>query len=288
MWDWISKIQRLRESYRPFAIVTVIGSHGSTPRAIGAKMVVLEDGNFFGTVGGGHLEQLTIEEARKCLTLHQSKTEIFPLGARTGQCCGGSMTLLFEILNVGPELYLFGAGHIGRAVCEVLVQTPFRIHLIDNREEWIESEKIPRDVIRHFCEWDEFTNGAMWDSNRTYAVVLTHDHGLDQKIIAHLIKRNARYIGLIGSRAKWKRFTARLKARGYSEEELRRVTCPIGLPVGGKAPKEVAISLASELLSIHYERRISTSASGRREIESNGVTEGTFSLREETMDSPSN
>lgn len=288
MWDWISKVQGLRESYRPFAIVTVIDSVGSTPSAIGAKMVVLEDGDHHGTIGGGHLEQLTIEEAKKCLTLRQSKTEIFPLGARAGQCCGGSMKLLFEVFNVGPELYLFGAGHVGQTICEVLVQTPFRIHLIDNRKEWIESEKIPRDVIRHFCEWDEFTHGALWDSNRTYAVVLTHDHSLDQEIIAHLIKRAARYIGLIGSKAKWKRFTARLKARGYSEGELSRVICPIGLPVGGKAPKEVAISLASELLSIHYDRKISTAAAGRREIESDGVTEGTFSFREETLDGSSN
>ena len=253
MWNWITKLEELRAAGVPVVLVTLTQATGSTPREPGAKMLVLGDGEFYGTVGGGNLEQLALEDARKFLNDGGGSRSVrYPLGAKTGQCCGGVVELFFDIVNAGPRLYLFGAGHVGQAVCRTLVGTPFQVHLIDEREEWVHSKELPSTIIKHHVEWDEFVRDADWRDDRTYIVVMTHRHDTDQDIVEDVIKRQTRYVGLIGSESKWERFKQRLTARGVSERELSRVKCPIGLNVGGKAPQEVAISLAAELLSDYY------------------------------------
>lgn len=272
-WDWISKLDELRRASTPVVSVTVTGGTGSTPRDAGAKMLVLEDGgtggNFFGTIGGGHLEMLAIEDARKLLAAGVSKAVRYPLGAKTGQCCGGVVDLFFEVLNTGPDLYLFGAGHVGQAIARTLQGTPFTVHLIDERPEWVNPPVALPGVVAHECEWDEFVSSARWDKKKTYVSVMTFRHDLDEKIIEDLLRneRSARYIGLIGSSAKWEKFKQRLTQRGLPVDRLARVISPIGLRTGGKAPQEVAISVAAELLGIHY-GYIGDSAGSRKVVES--------------------
>ncbi len=236
---------------RPVAAVTVVASTGSSPRDAGAKMLVVSGGDFFGTIGGGHLEELAIADALKSLDSGQSQLIRYPLGARTGQCCGGVVDLFFEVLNRGPRLYLFGAGHVGQAVARTFVGTPFVVHVIDERPEWI--SQLPREVIAHETEWDDFVKDAQWNERDTYVAVMTHRHDTDQAIIEKLLERPYRYLGLIGSHSKWERFKQRFEARGIAAEKFERVQSPLGLDLGaGKAPQEIAISLAAELLKIHY------------------------------------
>ena len=215
-------------------------------------MIVLADGTFFGTVGGGHLEQLVLGDARVCLDAGEAKTFRYPLGATAGQCCGGVVETFVEVLSAGPQLYLFGAGHVAQALCRVLAGTPFVVHTVDEREEW--SGALPADVRRHVTPWDVFTRDAPWSRERTYVAIMTHRHDTDEAIVADVVTRPARYLGLIGSQTKWRRFRDRLEARGVTREALDRVKCPIGLDVGGKSPQEVAISVAAELLGVHHGR----------------------------------
>ena len=250
MWDWISCLSVSNAQGRPLALVTVTSCTGSTPREIGAKMIVYSDSQFEGTIGGGHLEELAIQDAVACLVEGKSKTFRYPLGAKTGQCCGGIMEILIEALNCGPVLYVFGAGHVGQAVSRILMGTPFRVHVIDEREEWI--RQLPGGVVPHVEEWDDFIQEAVWDKQKTFVVIMTHRHDLDQDILQRLLEFPMRYLGLIGSSSKWERFQQRLTARGVEQSSLDRVKCPIGWDTGGKAPQEVAISLAAELLAIHY------------------------------------
>ncbi len=251
MWNWFEKLAQLNADGIRAVVVTVIESTGSTPRNAGAKMVVCADA-FYGTIGGGHLEMLAIEDARKVLSEEKSKKIRYPLGAKTGQCCGGAVELFFEPFSTGPELYLFGAGHVAQALARTLIGTPFRVHVIDPRPEWIGHSLLPAEVKRHDCRWDEFVSDAVWSSANTYVAVMTHEHAMDQDIIADVVKRSARYIGLIGSRSKWERFKQRYDVRGTESALFEKVHCPIGVPVGGKAPQEIAISVAAALLKEHY------------------------------------
>jgi xanthine dehydrogenase accessory factor len=253
-WNWISKLEDYRRAGIPLVVVTVTGGTGSTPRDAGAKMLVLADGSFLGTIGGGHLEHLAIEDARKALEAGESKSIRYPLGAKTGQCCGGVVDLFFEVVNTGPHLYVFGAGHVGQAVARTLEGTPFTIHLIDERSEWVNAPALPAGTVRHECEWDEFVAQARWDAAQTYVVIMTFRHELDERILEGILSaaKATRYLGLIGSAAKWERFQQRLEQKGVSRDAIARVRSPIGLPVGGKAPAEIAISLGAELLALHY------------------------------------
>lgn len=253
-WNWISQLESLRREGKPVSAVTVTQCTGSTPRETGAKMLVMQDGQFFGTIGGGHLEQLAIEDARKALQEGVSKSIRYPLGAKTGQCCGGIVELLFEALNTGPSLYLFGAGHVGQAICRTLEGTPFTVHVVDERNEWVESPKLPEGVVKHPNGWEDFMISASWNSERTYVAIMTFRHDMDERILEEIIRKKHphRYLGLIGSASKWERFKQRLAARDISMSDLERVHCPIGLEVGGKAPAEIAISVSAELLKTHY------------------------------------
>jgi xanthine dehydrogenase accessory factor len=252
MSSLLRKLTELEEQGTPAALVIVVRCTGSTPAAPGAKMVVLGDGRFFGTVGGGHLEQLVLVDARACLESGVAGSFRYPLGATAGQCCGGVVETFVDVLSGGPRLYLFGAGHVAQAVCRVLAGTPFRVDAIDEREEW--TGALPGEVRRHTAPWDVFAREAEWSAERTYVAIMTHRHDVDEAIVADVVGRPARYLGLIGSRTKWRRFRDRLEGRGVPSEALDRVRCPIGLDVGGKTPQEVAISIAAELLSVHHGR----------------------------------
>lgn len=252
MWDWIHKLVELKQSGTRCVMATVTKVIGSAPREMGAKMIVLEDGEFWGTIGGGKLESLVLEDAKRKFEDNVSQTKTYPLCIRAGQCCGGSVEVFLEVIGNGPHLYLFGAGHVGQAVCKTLVGTPFTVHVIDEREEWIDASELPASTIRHQQTWQDFVAKAEWDSEKTYVAVMTYLHDMDLAIISDVIKRNAKYVGLIGSKTKWDRFRLRLKNMEASTDLVEKVRCPIGLPTGGKAPQEVAISIAAELLKIHY------------------------------------
>ena len=148
MWNWIEKSAELEQSGEQFAIVTITQCKGSSPREVGAKMIVLPSGDFFGTIGGGNLEKIAISDALECLEKSKSKHLPYPLCFRTGQCCGGAVEVFIEIQGMQPRLYIFGAGHVGQAVAQVMVGTGFAIQMIDDRAEWIESPNIPRGYLR--------------------------------------------------------------------------------------------------------------------------------------------
>jgi xanthine dehydrogenase accessory factor len=254
MSAWLDKLAELEESGTPAALVTVVRCTGSTPSAPGAKMIVLADGAFFGTIGGGHLEQLVLGDAKQCLSAGESKTFRYPLGATAGQCCGGVVEVFVDVLHGGPQLYLFGAGHVAQALCRVLAGTPFVVHAVDERDEW--TGALPAEVRRHGVPWDVFVREAAWSAERTYVAVMTHRHDVDEAIVADVVVRPARYVGLIGSTTKWRRFRERLEGRGMAPSTLDRVKCPIGMDIGGKSPAEVAISVAAELLGVHHGRAV--------------------------------
>jgi xanthine dehydrogenase accessory factor len=252
MWDWIGKLDELRRQDQPAVLVTVTKSNGSTPRKHGAKMIVLSDGTFFGSVGGGPVEYHALEEARKCLReMHSASAEIPLKPAGEFPACGGTMELYMEVINNNPSLFLFGAGHVGQALCRVLDGTPFRVHLIDEREEWINAPAIPGGVIRHHCRWGDFIADAAWCDQRIFVAIATFNGAVDQQILEEVLPHPARYVGMIGSKAKWERVRKNLGESGLA---LSRVRCPIGHDNGGDSPQEIAVSIASQLLFTYHGR----------------------------------
>lgn len=252
MWDWIGKLDELRRQNQLAVLVTVTRSDGSTPRKHGAKMIVLPDGTFHGTIGGGNVEQYALEEAMQCLAKAHSTSLEIPLKQR-GEfpACGGTMELYMEVINHNPVLKLFGAGHIGQALCRVLEGTPFRVHLIDERSEWINAPALPASTIRHPCHYSDFIGKAKWCDKRSFVTIVTFNGALDQQILEEVLPHPARYVGMIGSKGKWGRVRKNLEEKGL---DLSRVRCPIGHDNGGNSPQEIAISIASQMLATYYGR----------------------------------
>jgi xanthine dehydrogenase accessory factor len=245
-------------------LVTVEETRGSVPREAGAWMLVFA-GDVVNTIGGGHLEFDAIGEARRRLAGEDGEPVLqFALGPSLGQCCGGVVRLRFERVGAADAaaleqrlalqrapVGLFGGGHVGKALINVLAPLPFEVTWIDSRDE-IFPEHLPDNV---HCEHSDPVHAAVADlAPGSRVLIMSFSHAEDLDIVAACLKRRRErgdlpYIGLIGSKTKWATFRHRLAERGFSAQALAHVTCPIGLPgIGGKEPEVIAVSVAAQLL----------------------------------------
>lgn len=252
--EWLPVLTGLTEKNEPCVLITVMEAKGSTPREAGTKMVVTAKEQF-GTIGGGNLEFQAIEEARKLLETAQGPAvKDYPLGPRLAQCCGGAVTVFLEPFVPNNSIfYLFGAGHVGKEVVRVLDGLPLRVRWVDER-----AQEFPKELPKN-CEkiLTSAPVGELRDADEnTYIAVMTHSHDLDYDLVRAAFKGKYAYIGLIGSKTKRARFEKRLLADGVTKEQLAQLRCPIGLgDVNGKHPREIAISVAAELLASGIARR---------------------------------
>jgi xanthine dehydrogenase accessory factor len=250
---WLDALSAAERDSQPAVLVTVLTAKGSTPREAGAKMVVSADG-LVGTIGGGNLEFQCEAAARDLLTAGAEglSTRDFPLGPALGQCCGGHVTMLFEVLRP-PRLHvaLFGAGHVGKALVKLLADLPCRVSWIDPRPEALPAN-LPPNVSPVRIASPARAVGVL--PADCLVLVMTHDHQLDFEIVSAALRRpDLRGVGLIGSATKRARFVSRLARLGIASE---RLICPIGLPgIEGKEPAIVAISVAAQILQLHPAQR---------------------------------
>lgn len=249
--EWLSTLADLAERAVPCVLVTVMEAKGSTPRDAGTKMVVTADESF-GTIGGGNLEFEAMAAARALLAQATATPQVkdYPLGPSLAQCCGGAVSVFLEpILPHKNTLYLFGAGHVGREVVQVLDGLPVTIKWIDSREHEFPAA-IPGNCEKIVTATPQSVLSTLADN--AFIVIMTHNHDLDYELVEGCFtKGNFFYLGLIGSDTKRVRFEKRLKVSGIDEDSLARLTCPIGIGgVTGKHPREIAIALAAELLSL--------------------------------------
>jgi xanthine dehydrogenase accessory factor len=253
-------------------LVTVHSVQGSGPREVGAWMAVFPQ-TLVNTIGGGHLEFQAITEARAVLARPTSSsashednalTTRYALGPALGQCCGGVVHLKFErisaadtpalkhrLLANGQPLALFGGGHVGRALVNVLATLPYRVQWIDSRDEIFPSQ-LPPNVV---CEHSDPVHAAVADvPSGASVLIMSFSHAEDLDVVAACLKRqrlhgDLKFVGLIGSETKWATFRHRLEAKGFSAEELAFITCPIGIEgITGKEPEVIAVAVAAQLL----------------------------------------
>jgi xanthine dehydrogenase accessory factor len=239
MSEWKQIIERLRGEQAPVMLVSVDSIVGSTPREAGARMLVTAERRY-GTIGGGNLEYQACRIARDQLELGEDGgLRRFPLGAGLGQCCGGLVNLMFERLDADSdwsraeieqdliELYLFGAGHVGQALVRALGGLPINIHWIDTRDDML-PRTLPAGVNAICTDTPEAEIDAA--PGDAWFLVMTHDHGLDQRLCEQILQRDDfSYFGLIGSLAKRRNFETRMRRRGIDAQKFARMTCPIGI-----------------------------------------------------------
>lgn len=245
------------------AIVCELTSvRGSSPREQGTFMLVSAS-DLFGTIGGGALEYLVIEHARRLLAAGlASEAMDVPLGPEIGQCCGGRVGVTLSLLNTPmraeltrrvaaedaalPSVYVFGAGHVGRALAQILAMMPVRLSVIDTRREEIallppsitaQVVAMPEAVVRRAPAGSSF-------------VILTHDHALDFLIAQEALARtDTAYIGMVGSATKRARFASWFTGEGGDAAALERLVLPIGKQgLGDKRPEVIGVLAAAEIM----------------------------------------
>ncbi|WP_299102066.1 xanthine dehydrogenase accessory protein XdhC [uncultured Winogradskyella sp.] len=254
MQNWITLLAEFKQKQIPVALVTVTKCLGSTPCTVGSRLIMTSDKKTYGTIGGGKLEFLAIEEAIVALNENRIIESTYTLGPEFEQCCGGKVEFIIEPMNQSPELFLFGAGHIGVEIAKLLVDTPFQVNLLDSRDSWLSSLDLDKTIKTHQTsetDFKTFKDVVKWGNN-CYVLVLTHNHAIDFDIIAMALQNETKFLGLIGSKTKKVRFNNMLINDLNIEEGMSNVVCPIGLDIGGNTPKEIAISVVAQLIQVHY------------------------------------
>ena len=239
------------------ALVTIVSSTGSTPQRVGAKMLVYSDGRTVGTIGGGCYENDAFWKAREAIKNHAPLNVKFELNddfaQETGLVCGGQMEVFIEPVEPSPELYVFGAGHVGYFVVRMAHEVGFKVHVVDDREKFASTERFDAGidvVVDHIPTWIETHQLPP----TAYAVIVTRGHTHDLAALRALTASPLRYLGLIGSKAKVKRIYDALIEEGLSPDVLKAVHAPIGLDIGAITPQEIAVSILAELIAIKHGR----------------------------------
>lgn len=243
----------------PTAIVRIAEARGSTPRDADAVLLVTREA-IAGTIGGGSLEWAAIERARELLQSDDATARwTAPLGPALGQCCGGHVSLRFDRADAGalaalqreaareaaarPVVFLFGAGHVGRALARALAPLPFAVTTLDSRPDQLAGvEGAARLAERPAEAVAGLPAGGA-------AVVATHSHTIDFLVARAALERgDLAYVGMIGSATKRARFLSWLEASGGDRSTARALV----MPIGGAAPRDkrpevVAAMTAAEL-----------------------------------------
>jgi xanthine dehydrogenase accessory factor len=239
----------------PAALVTIVSATGSTPQRIGAKMLVFADGRMIGTIGGGCYENDAFWKAREAITDRKPRLVHYELSddfaQETGLICGGQMDVYIEPIEPSPELYVVGAGHVGFHLARLAHDVGFRVHVIDDREKFANSERFPNAVEIVVDDIPSWIARATIPAH-AYAVIVTRGHTNDLEALRALAPRELRYLGLIGSRAKVARIYDALVADQTPANLLTRVHAPIGLDIGAVTPQEIAVSILAELIAVKH------------------------------------
>jgi xanthine dehydrogenase accessory factor len=258
---WLAAVARLRARREPGVLVTVAAVRGHAPRAAGAKLVVTADAAW-GSVGGGNLEAVAVERARRLLADGGTDTVLLEstLSDRAPyehgvQCCGGEVTLLLEPLLPVPAVAIFGVGHVGLELARILARHDLDLHLVDTRPDQLGDERlavladaVAQVYVHPVPLLPEIVLGELPPG--THVLIMTHDHAEDAALCDAVLRgSDFASIGLIGSAGKWGRFRQRLAADGHDDAAIARITTPIGLPgLAGKDPATIAVSVAADLL----------------------------------------
>ena len=262
MQNIYSIIAELRGQGQDLVIVTVTEKEGMGPADVGKKMVVNEDGQAFGTVGGGAIEFYAREKCKDVIKERKSFSEKYLLCDRQvyvdkdevqlPMACGGKATLFYEFVGPKQHVYIFGAGHCGAALARVLKPLGFYTTIIDERQVVVDAldDSADKKVVSGFVDYIE----KYGIKDNSYIVVCTPSHQNDYHVLNKILEKNIKpaYFGMLCSKKKIADYLDRAYETYGKDIDLINFYSPIGLNIGGNSPEEIAISISAEMLSVYY------------------------------------
>ncbi len=271
------EVLSLKKRGEPGVLITVVQKDGSGPTSVGTKLLCSEAGRIAGTVGGGELEHRAMRKAVECIHERRSCLKSYALESDSldpssdsqgdqpqkqdeeelGMICGGRIVLFFDYIESAAGLYLFGGGHIGRALINHLGHQSFNVFLIENRKEIL--EEVSED-LRYLTKvlTEKYIDGLadLHIHSGAYVVIATHSHELDYQILRGIVEEGNQpaYIGVVASAKKAVAMVDRLREELGSKADLGNLYMPVGLDIGGQAPDEISFSILAEIQAHRYGR----------------------------------
>lgn len=252
-----TELNRLIERGARSALATIIAGEGSTPRKIGAKMLIRSDGSIMGTIGGGIVEAQVIKCALFSMKTRRLEVASYNLRAMndpdTDMRCGGSMTVMIEPVIPPDPVFIFGGGHVGFAIYNILSTLDFNITIVDDRKLYASHKRFPlaKGII---CSPFEKAFEKLSINEQAHIIICTRAHKNDEVCLRQAFKTPACYIGMLGSRTKVAAFKKVLREDGIPPRRVNQLHSPIGLSIGAVTPEEIAVSVAAELIQFRASR----------------------------------
>ncbi|WP_380183127.1 XdhC family protein [Kalamiella sp. sgz302252] len=249
---------RLEKENRAFALLHIIECRGSSPRH-SATMLVSEEGVTAGTVGGGMIERLAVEQAMSALAEERSRLfhgKLARQGAdAVGSDCGGAMTIYIAVYPRRPALFLLGAGHVNRAVAQAAIPLGFQVTIADPWQENLRHPALPKACERvSGTDYSDILARLKLTDSSLVIVATNHQ---DWEVLEKIIYLPLGYLGLLASRRKAQHYREKLKKQPLDEARLQSLHAPVGLDIAAETPEEIATSILAAL--IQHRRRIVTS-----------------------------
>lgn len=248
-------------------IVKIVETRGSMPRGAGAWLALREDGQLMGTIGGGAIEYLAIEHARRVLAGASEETRWFTR-EETEMACGGDALLDIHLAGEGEldallaeentkktRAFIYGAGHVGTALVKLLPDVGFSPIVVDDRPEMAVAERLS-GAARIACgPYSDLVALDALPASGDFAVVLTHGHIADIDVLDQILPCGCAYVGCIGSRRKAAIAREELVRRGHDRELVDAIYLPIGEDIGAKTPAEIALAIAAQMIRIRAQKQ---------------------------------
>ena len=253
--DIMKKVVKNIQDNLSFVLATVVQGAEGSPGRSGFKLIVYPNGSFEGTVGGGELERLIIEEAKGIFQTKKNKLINYILKEDAdgiGMLCGGEAKIFLEYYPANKRAFLFGAGHLCRSLLPILNSLEFSTIVIDDRKDYANKEKLPLATKVYAMPYKDYLKDFNPAENDAI-IIFTHGHSHDFEIIDTVCKKNfnVKYIGMIGSRAKTAYAVNKIKEKKYKGNLIEKVYAPIGLNIGKTTTHEIAVAIAAEILAVY-------------------------------------
>lgn len=262
--DVLAETERSLHRHARVVLCQIVRAEGSTPGKPGWKLLARPDGTFYGNLGGGAFEALVKADALARLANGHAPSEVKRYylteeavkGEPTGMVCGGMAEVFFEVLAAPAVLVICGGGPVGQALARAGALAGFDLLVTDDRAEFRSPELFPagtraEEVGRDYEE--DFLAPIL--QRDLYVAVVSRCWETDTAALAAILRQDPprlRYLGLMGSRRKIARVREEVAARG-ADLSLYALHAPIGLPIGGDSPGEIAISILAEIIQKRYE-----------------------------------
>jgi len=245
------KVVRIKQKGGSAVIATLISVDNIFPKGGGSKILMKPSGEKIGSlVDEKELEQKILKEVGALL--NEKRPKVMTWHAEREDSSWEKMEVLLEPIFSEPTAYIFGAGHVSQHLSPLAKRVQFKVVVIDDREIFANRERFPEADEVIVSEFEECFDQLNIDES-SYIVIVTRGHLYDGIVLEQVVKTNARYIGMIGSKKKIRTLYQNLMEKGIPKETLDRVYAPIGLEINSETPEEIAVSIVAELIKVRGE-----------------------------------